>query len=67
MTMQQPITYAPSRPSIETSFADRFIPALSVALLGLVMLYGVGFAMGSDDVIHNATHDVRHSASFPCH
>lgn len=65
--MQQPITYAPSRSSVEIPFADRFIPALSVALLGLVMLYGVGFAMGSDDVIHNATHDVRHSASFPCH
>ncbi len=65
--MQQPISYAPSRFSVQTSFADRFIPALSVALLGLVMLYGVGFAMGSDDVIHNATHDVRHSASFPCH
>ena len=57
--MQQPISYAPSRPSVQTSFADRFIPALSVALLGLVMLYGVGFATGSNDV--------RHSASFPCH
>lgn len=65
--MQQPISYAPSRPTEQTSFAKRFIPAFTVALLGLIMLYGVGFAMGNNGVIHNAAHDVRHSASFPCH
>lgn len=65
--MQQPISYTPSRSSVQASFANRFIPALSVALLGVVMLYGVGFAMGSNGAIHNATHDVRHSVSFPCH
>ncbi len=34
-------------------------------LLGLVMLYGVGFA--SIDVAHNAAHDGRHAVAFPCH
>lgn len=39
-------------------------PALSAALLGLVILYGVGFAPLE---AHNAAHDARHSAAFPCH
>ncbi len=34
-------------------------------LLGLVMLYGVGFAPMS--VAHNAAHDTRHAVAFPCH
>ena len=65
--MQQPINYTSPSSIPHSSFAERFIPALGIALLGLIMLYGVGFAMGSNDVIHNAAHDVRHSASFPCH
>jgi len=39
-------------------------PALAAALLGLVILYGVGFAPLA---AHNAAHDARHSAAFPCH
>lgn len=39
-------------------------PALSAALLGLVILYGVGFAPLA---AHNAAHDARHAAAFPCH
>lgn len=34
-------------------------------LLGLVMLYAVGFSEAS--VAHNAAHDVRHAAGRPCH
>ncbi len=41
------------------------LPALFAALLGLFILYGVGFA--SPDVLHNAAHDTRHSLTFPCH
>jgi cobalt transporter subunit CbtB len=34
-------------------------------VFGLVIILVVGFApMG---VAHNAAHDVRHSAAFPCH
>ena len=35
------------------------------ALLGIIILYGVGFA--GPDLIHNAAHDARHSISVPCH
>lgn len=41
------------------------LPALAAAFLGLFLLWGVGFAGPS--VIHNAAHDTRHSAGFPCH
>lgn len=34
-------------------------------LLGVVMVYGVGFA--SMDIAHNAAHDARHAIAFPCH
>jgi cobalt transporter subunit CbtB len=41
------------------------VPALAAALLGLFVLWGVGFA--GPAVLHNAAHDARHSAAFPCH
>ena len=34
-------------------------------LLGVVMLFGVGFAPVG--VVHNAAHDTRHAVAFPCH
>jgi cobalt transporter subunit CbtB len=34
-------------------------------LLGIDILYGVGFA--APDRIHNAAHDTRHSINVPCH
>ena len=40
-------------------------PALFAALLGAVMIFGVGFANIS--VAHNAAHDPRHTMVFPCH
>lgn len=41
------------------------IPAISAGLLGLFLVWGVGFA--GPAVIHDAAHDARHSAAFPCH
>ena len=41
------------------------LPALAAALLGMAILYGVALANG--DTIHNAAHDTRHAAAFPCH
>ena len=38
---------------------------LGAATLGIVMIYGVGFA--SMDTVHNAAHDSRHTVAFPCH
>lgn len=39
--------------------------ALAAALLGLAILWAIGFAPLS--ALHNAAHDTRHSAAFPCH
>ncbi|MCP4333198.1 MAG: CbtB-domain containing protein [Gammaproteobacteria bacterium] len=39
--------------------------SLAALVFGLIIFFAVGFApMG---VAHNAAHDVRHSAAFPCH
>lgn len=38
---------------------------IAVGLLGIVILAVVGFA--PLEVIHNASHDVRHSTGFACH
>jgi cobalt transporter subunit CbtB len=43
----------------------RIAPALLAAGLGLVLLYASAFAQTA--VMHNAAHDGRHSAGFPCH
>ena len=40
-------------------------PALFAAILGVVVIFGVGFANIS--VAHNAAHDTRHAMVFPCH
>ena len=41
------------------------VAPLAAVLLGFIILYGAGFA--PQEVVHNAAHDVRHSAAFPCH
>ena len=40
-------------------------PALAAAMLGMAILFGV--ALANSDTIHNAAHDTRHAAAFPCH
>lgn len=44
---------------------ERIAPALLSCALGLVLLYAAGFA--KTEALHNAAHDGRHSAGFPCH
>jgi len=46
---------------------SRLPAAVSALLLGLFILFGVGFAQGQGDVFHNAAHDTRHTMVFPCH
>jgi cobalt transporter subunit CbtB len=41
------------------------LQALLAALLGVVLLTGVGFA--HIEAVHNAAHDTRHANGFPCH
>lgn len=43
---------------------ERRLGALIAAALGIVILFGVGFAPGA---AHNAAHDTRHAVAFPCH
>ena len=47
----------------ETS--SKSLQIIAAALIGLVVLGVTAFA--PMDVIHNATHDTRHSTGFPCH
>ncbi len=41
------------------------LQVVGAILLGIVMLYGVGFA--PMNLAHNAAHDTRHAVAFPCH
>ncbi len=45
----------------------RMTAAVLSILGGLVLIFTVGFAQGSGGFLHNAAHDTRHAASFPCH
>ncbi len=56
---------AQTAPVRDDTLAARLVPSLLAALLGLGLLYAAGFA--EMDVLHNAAHDARHSAAFPCH
>ena len=47
------------------SIAERALPVAVLALLGVFLLFGTGFAQ--PDVLHNAAHDARHAFAFPCH
>ena len=47
------------------SSASSVAAPLCAALLGLVLLYAVGFAQ--TEAIHNGAHDARHAAGFACH
>ena len=45
--------------------SSKNLQLFAAAALGLVILFGVGFA--PMDMTHNAAHDTRHSVAFPCH
>ena len=44
---------------------QRLVAAVAAILMGVFLVYGVGFA--SPGAIHNAAHDSRHAFAFPCH
>jgi cobalt transporter subunit CbtB len=44
---------------------DRTTVGITSVILGVAFIYIVGFAPVS--AVHNAAHDTRHSAAFPCH
>jgi cobalt transporter subunit CbtB len=45
--------------------ADRKVLGALSLMLGLGFVFLVGFAPMS--AVHNAAHDTRHTAAFPCH
>lgn len=49
------------------SLSSRLSCAAVALSLGLVIIFGVGFAQGSNGALHNAAHDTRHIMAFPCH
>jgi len=55
-------------PITDTAAAGRpatQVPGLVALALGFVFVLGVGFSHVSS--AHNAAHDARHAAGFPCH
>ena len=57
-----------TRPTSNAVFSTRRMTvALQMILTGAVLIFVVGFAQGSGGFLHNAAHDTRHAASFPCH
>ncbi|MDD0977058.1 CbtB domain-containing protein [Pseudomonas fontis] len=48
-----------------SSLSQRIAVAVGASLLGLCLVYFAGFS--HIEAVHNAAHDTRHSAAFPCH
>lgn len=63
MDQSKPTIIAHSTEAARRAYA--VVPAFAAAFLGLFLLWGVAFA--GPAVVHNAAHDARHSAAFPCH
>ncbi|HWK49725.1 MAG TPA: CbtB-domain containing protein [Steroidobacter sp.] len=51
--------------SVTPSLAQRKVAGLVSLFAGALCLYFVGFAPMA--AVHNAAHDTRHGAAFPCH
>lgn len=61
----EPVSIAQAKATPTDVSASNALPALFAAVLGLALLFAAGFA--ETHVLHNAAHDARHSAGFPCH
>nr|VFJ94484.1 MAG: cobalt transporter subunit CbtB [Candidatus Kentron sp. H]VFJ95354.1 MAG: cobalt transporter subunit CbtB [Candidatus Kentron sp. H]VFK01598.1 MAG: cobalt transporter subunit CbtB [Candidatus Kentron sp. H] len=57
--------------NVDAGVSARFLPSLFAALLGALLVFTSGFVQTAGfseaNVLHNAAHDARHSAGFPCH
>jgi len=50
---------------VTASATSRMTQSILAMVLGVFIVGVVGFS--NIDVVHNATHDARHSNAFPCH
>jgi cobalt transporter subunit CbtB len=62
-TSRSAATASPERDDVAGT-GRQLWPCVAAAILGLVIVLGVGFGPGR---MHNAAHDTRHTLSFPCH
>jgi len=53
-----------SRVSVRPAVGRRAL-GIGSLFLGIALLYFVGFTPAM--AVHNAAHDTRHTAAFPCH
>lgn len=60
-----PISTASQPLVTPTTLSQRLTVAIGASLLGLCLVYFAGFS--HIEAVHNAAHDTRHSAAFPCH
>ncbi|SFH39176.1 CbtB domain-containing protein [Pseudomonas sp. NFACC45] len=51
--------------SSSTTLSQRLSAAIFASILGAGLVYFAGFS--HIEAVHNAAHDTRHSAAFPCH
>lgn len=55
----------PATRGASAGLAQQGLQLAAAALLGALIVYGVGFSPIAE--VHNAAHDGRHSHTFPCH
>ena len=65
--MSVPANFSPPSvvPVASSFLSTMLLPVVAAIGLGLVLLYGAAFA--ESPALHDAAHDARHSAAFPCH
>lgn len=59
------VTSSPAASQAPSAVKSQSLQLVGAALIGLFVVYGVGFSHIMP--VHNAAHDARHSAVFPCH
>ncbi|MCF5125200.1 hypothetical protein GIW53_16295, partial [Pseudomonas lactis] len=58
-------TPPPPPPPAPPPPTQRLTAAIGASILGACLVYFAGFS--HIEAVHNAAHDTRHSAAFPCH
>ncbi len=51
--------------TVTATQGQRIAVAIGAGILGALLVYFAGFS--PIEAVHNAAHDTRHSAAFPCH